>query len=443
MRRIVLAVLGGWVLLGQMPGALAAGSNADERPNFLFILADDLGKEWLSCYGSETHRTPNIDRLAESGVRFENVWATPLCTPTRHELLTGRYPFRTGWTVHNDVPRWGEPCFHWDREYCLVRSLREAGYATAISGKWQINDLRTHPDALARHGFDEHCVWPGFETGNPPAAERYFNPFLQINGKRQTQEGKFGPDLLCDFTIEFMKRHKDRPFFAYHAMVLPHPPMTRTPANRDTTATGVALYPGMVDYVDGIVGRLVSAVKELGIERRTVVVFAADNGSPGLRARMRGLDVVGGKTQLTEPGICVPFMVCWPGQFPAGVVSHELVDFTDVLPTILDLAGIKPPAGVTLDGRSFASALRRDATAGGTREWIFSQLGENRVIRDKRYKLWSDGRFFDLQADPLERQDLSGSELPAHQAAREKLQRVLDSLPADQTLPFVNRPKGQ
>lgn len=436
----------GWLCL---MGVLAAVRplQADERPNFLFILADDLGKEWLSCYGSETHQTPHIDRLAGSGMRFNNVWAMPLCTPTRHALLTGRYPFRTGWTVHHDTPRWGEPGFDWNREYSLARSLREAGYATAISGKWQINDFRDYPDALKRHGFDEHCAWPGFETGNPASAERYFDPFLQINGERKTHKGKFGPEVLCDYTIDFMTRHKDRPFFAYHAMVLPHTPMTKTPLNLDTDKTGVQLHHGMVDYVDLVVGRLMSAVRELGIERKTIIVFAADNGTPGLRARMNGREWIGGKTKLTESGICVPFVVSWPGRAPAGVVSDELIDVTDILPTFLELAGAKPPADVELDGRSFASVLTEstaDSGGGSTgrparREWIFSQLGKNRVVRDKRYKLWSDGRFFDLTSDPLEEEDLSGSDRPEHQAARERLSRVLRNIPDDQPTPFKRR----
>lgn len=421
--------------------AVQSTAAAAERPNFLFILADDLGREWLSCYGSETHKTPNIDRLAASGVRFENAWATPLCTPTRHEMLTGRYPCRTGWTVHNDVPRWGGPCLDPQREYCLVRSLRDAGYATCISGKWQINDLRVQPDMFREHGFDEHCVWPGFETGNPPSAERYFDPFIQVNGRRETHKGKFGPDILCDYTIDFMRRHKDGPFFAYHPMVLPHTPMTKTPHNLDTEATGVALHPGMVDYVDHIVGRLCSALRDLGIERNTVVIFAADNGSPGLKARMRGLDVVGGKTRLTESGICVPFMVSCPGKIAAGRTSDELVDFSDILPTVIEMAGARLPPNITLDGRSFSGVLTGEGGK-SVREWIYSQLGENRVIRDKRYKLWSDGRFFDLKSDPLERDDLSGSGTAEQLAARDRLSKVLESMPADKKLPF-SRPSAE
>ena len=112
----------------------AAAIAADAKPNILFILADDLGKEWLSCYGSE-HRTPHLDRLAEQGMRFDHAYVAPLCTPTRHELLTGRYPFRTGWTRHHDSPRWGGQYFDWNREIAFPRILKSAGYATCMAGK--------------------------------------------------------------------------------------------------------------------------------------------------------------------------------------------------------------------------------------------------------------------------------------------------------------------
>lgn len=423
----------------QAPAAsTASGAPAREgqRPNIVFILVDDLGPEWLSCYGSE-HKTPNLDRLAETGIRFQTVYSTPLCTPTRHELLTGRYPFRTGWTVHHDTPRWGGQYFDWRREITFARLLRDAGYATAIAGKWQINDLRTHPDALQQHGFDEHCVWPGFEEGNPPAAERYFDPFVQTNGQRGTLKGKFGPDVFNEFLIDFIRRHKHRPFLAYHAMVLTHTPFTKTPHNKDTTAAGIALHPDMVNYVDHLVGRLVSVLDELQIRDRTLVIVTSDNGTvSGVRCRMNGRTVNGGKGKLIETGIRVPLIVNWPGKTPAGQVSDRLIDFTDFFPTLLDLAGVAPPDGVVLDGRSFAAVLQGRPDAQPAREWIFSQLGENRVIRDKRFKLYSDGRFYDVVADPEETTDLAGSDNPEVTAARKRLESKLDALPADAKLPF-------
>ena len=422
------------VLLGLSCFSIANGA---ERPNVLFILADDLGPEWLSCYGSEGQKTPNIDRLAAGGVRFENAWATPLCTPTRHVMLTGRYPYRTGWTVHNDVPRWGDPCFDWNREYCQVRSLRDAGYATAIAGKWQINDLRRQPDALKQHGFDEHCVWPGFETGNPPSGERHFDPFIQTNGDRRTHTGAFGPDVFRAYLADFITRHKQGPFFAYYAMVLPHPPMTRTPHNRDTMETGTALHRGMVDYLDFEVGQFMELLAALGIDHNTVVIFATDNGSPGLKMRMKGMEVTGGKSRLTETGIHVPLVVSGAGRFAPGV-RQDLVDFTDILPTVLALAGAKPPSGVTLDGRSFAPVLTGRTEGYTPRKWVFSQLGETRVIREARYKLWSTGKLYDLQADPLEQHDLSGQEDAQALAARQRLRTALDGLPTDKKLPFTH-----
>ena len=419
----------------------ALGCSAPHRPNILFIMADDLGKEWLSCYGSECHQTPNLDRLATGGIRFENVYATPLCTPTRHLLLTGRYPFRTGWTKHHDAPRWGGQYFDWNREITFARVLRSAGYATAIAGKWQINDLRTHPRALQRHGFDEHCVWTGFETGNRPSAERYFDPFIQHNGKRGTHKGAFGPDVFADFLIDFMARHKDRPFLAYYPMVLPHTPFTKTPHNTETTAKEFELAPGMFDYVDYQVGRLIETLDELNIRDRTIVFFTTDNGTvKGVQGRARGRLVDGGKMTLTEAGICVPFIVNGPQRLPAGRVCDELIDFSDIFPTLIDLAGAELPRGTALDGRSFADVLQGRAPGPPGRQWIFSQLGQDRVARDKRFKLYSDGRFYDIAADFLEQHDLRDSNEAHIATARTRLTAILKSLPPDAKLPFKRGP---
>jgi len=418
----------------------ALGCSAPKRPNIVFIMADDLGKEWLSCYGSECHQTPNIDCLAASGIRFENVYATPLCTPTRNELLTGRYPFRTGWTTHYDSPRWGGQYFDWNREITFARQLRSAGYATAIAGKWQINDLRKQPDVLNKHGFDEHCVWTGFETGNPPSGERYFDSYIQQNGQRGTRKGTFGPDIFADFVIDFIKRHKDQPFLVYYPMVLTHTPFTQTPHNLDTTATGAKLHPGMVDYVDSLVGRLLKTLDQLNLRDNTIVFFTSDNGTvSGVKCQACGKLVNGGKATLAEPGICMPFIVTGP-QVPRGKVTDELVDFSDICPTLIDLAGAKRPQGVTLDGRSFAGCLHGQAASQPRRQWIYSQLGQDRVVRDKRYKLYNDGCCYDVQADLLETNDLRDSDKAEVAAARDRLSAVLKSLPPDATLPFEPGP---
>lgn len=444
MQRNISRILVKLWLLG-VAGSCAAGERAyagtagdTSRPNFLIILVDDLGPEWLSCYGSE-HRTPQINRLALEGMRFTTAWATPLCTPTRHELLTGRYPFRTGWTTHHDTPRWGGQYFDWRREVTFARLLRSAGYATAIAGKWQVNDLRAQPDALRNHGFDEHCVWPGGETGNPPSHERYFDPYIQENGRRGARPGAFGPDVFTDYIIDFMRRNREKPFLAYHAMVLTHTPFTKTPANSGGSERRGALFPGMVDYTDRLVGRMLAALDDLKIRERTVVIFLTDNGTAmGLKCRAGGTTVVGGKGGLKETGIHVPLIVSWPGHVAGGSESGELVDGSDLFPTILELAGVAMPQDRSFDGVSFAPALLNRPAAKPRRDWIYSQLGGPRVVRDQRYKLWSDGRFYDLKADPAEAQDLGQSGAPEIVAARRRLEQVLKSLPPDAKLPFAS-----
>src|SRR5262245_4302434 len=307
--------------------ALTSSLRADGRPNIVFIMADDMGREWVSCYGA-AQRTPHIDRLAAQGVRFLNAWSSPICTPTRCQLLTGRYPFRTGWTDHHDVPRWGGKGLDPEREVTFARLLKQAGYATAIGGKWQINDLRKDPEILKKHGFDEHRVWVGFEAGNPPSAQRYWEPFLQTNGERKTHVGQFGPDLVNDFLIDFIKRHRDGPFLAYYPMMLPHPPYVPTPPRKNDPPKGQqALYGGMVTYIDHLVGRIVKAVDELGLADRTIILFTTDNGSPVAGGQIDGQAYPAGKGRIADCGMHEPFVVRAPGLSKGGRVTDDLVDF--------------------------------------------------------------------------------------------------------------------
>jgi arylsulfatase A-like enzyme len=401
-----------------------------EKPNVVLIMADDLGRDWLGSYGSEENVTPNLDKLAATGLRFETCYSTAICTPTRHMLLTGRYPFRSGWTVHHDAPRWGGQFFDPEREITFARALKKAGYATALMGKWQVNDLRVDRDVLARHGFDEHCVWTGYETGNPPSYVRYWDGYLQINGRRPDPTGTFGPDVCTDFAIDFIRRNKDRPFLAYYGMILVHGPHKTTPHNKD----GKGTYKGQVEYLDHLVGRIVASLDELGIRDRTIVIFTTDNGS-SQGARAWGAQQPKGKGKVAERGVHVPFIVNCPGLVPGGKTTDRLIDLSDVLPTLADLAGAPLPDGVALDGRSFASELLGAEGGPRPREWIFSQVGSRRVIRDKRFTLYNDGRFYDVAADPGETSDLSGSSEPAVAAARRRLTEILDSFPPDTPLP--------
>ena len=429
--RTISLLLSLWAALLIGPQAVPAESAG--KPNLVFIMVDDMGRDWARCYGAR-HETPNLDRLAAAGVRFTNAWCAPICTPTRVELLTGQYPFRTGWTSHHDVPRWGGKGFDWDKFVSFARVLKGAGYRTAIGGKWQINDFRKHPDALERHGFDEHCVWTGYETGNPPSYKRYWDGYLMTNGKRATHA--YGPDVINAFLIDFIKRHKDGPFLVYYPMMLVHGPHLPTPLTKDDPPQGKeSLYAANVTYMDRLVGRIVKTVDELGIADNTVIMFTCDNGS-SCAGVLGGKAYPNGKGQLADRGVHVPLIARAPGLTAGGRVCDDLVDFTDMLPTLAELAGAQLPDGVTLDGRSFASSITGKDSGAAKRAWIFSQVGGGRMVRDKRYLLNSKGGFYDLSEDPLQQRDLSQSSRPEHVAARQRLARALENLPPDGEPPF-------
>ena len=163
----------------------------ESRPNIIVIMVDDLGKEWISYYGAEDISTPNIDALAKSGVSFNNVYSMPQCTPTRVTLLTGQYPFRHGWVNHWDVPRWGGGV-HFDETMnpSIGIEMKKAGYTTCIAGKWQIDDFRVEPDALTKNGFDEFCMWTGYESGIKESANRYQDPYIYTKEGSKTYNGE-------------------------------------------------------------------------------------------------------------------------------------------------------------------------------------------------------------------------------------------------------------
>lgn len=436
---------------------ISRAAEKDVRPNILFIMVDDLGKEWISCYGAEDIETPNIDALAKTGMRFENAYSMPQCTPSRATLLTGQYPWRTGWVNHWDVPRWGVGYFDWKlrENMTFARIMKTAGYATAAVGKWQINDFRVTPDAMKKHGFDDWCMWTGYETGNKPSAERYWDVYINTPQGSKTCAGKFGPDVYTDYLIRFMAEHKDQPMMLYFPMALTHGPSTTTPAEPDVE-TKLEKHKAMIHYTDLLVGRLCTAFDKLGIRDRTIIIFTTDNGSGGGHSgTINGRKIRGGKAKKTENGVCAPFIVNCPGLVPQGVVTDALTDFTDLLPTFAELGGAKVPKDLKIDGVSIAPLLLGKAEA-SRRRWIMAlghgaaRLDEKgvrgkvdyteRVIRDKHYKVWVSeqrkiSQLYDLQSDPFEQKNLIGSTKPEHLAAMEKFQAVVDTMPEKDARP--------
>jgi len=406
----------------------------ETRPNIIFILVDDLGKEWVSCYGAEDIQTPNIDQLAASGKQFHNVYSMPQCTPSRLTFLTGQYPFRHGWVNHWDVPRWGGGA-HYDENLnpSLGKEMKKAGYRTAIAGKWQIDDFRVEPDALTRNGFDEFCMWTGYETGIPASAERYQNPYIYTKSGSKSYADEFGPDIFQNFVIDFIKQAKDKPFFVYYPMVLPHTPFVDTPD--EIGVDNLSKFKAMVSYVDKITGNIVKALEDSKQRENTLIIWTTDNGSTQrITGIYQGQRVKGGKMTNAEAGINAPFIASWPKYIIPNTASNALIDFTDFYPTFLDLAGVTVKKeweenGIQhiLDGQSFKSVLKDNALKSG-RDWMLSMGGGNhaqltedgvenqfvyrdRMLRTERYKLHINSfgeaaAFYDLQTDPFEKNNL-------------------------------------
>ena len=452
-------------------GAMTAGGstgmaaeNSASKPNILFILVDDLGKEWISCYGAEDIQTPNIDALAKGGMKFHNAYSMPQCTPSRTTLLTGKYPWRNGFVNHWDVPRWGVGYFDWKQQEntTFARLMKENGYVTCAAGKWQINDFRIEPQAMQKHGFDDWAMWTGWETGNDASRERYQNPYINTPEGSKTYQGQFGPDIYVDRLIQFMRTHKDKPMCLYFPMALTHTPLVATP-DEPNARSPIDKHKAMVRYTDKLVGQLVDALNELGIRERTVVIFTTDNGTTGkITGTLNGHRVKGAKAQESEAGVCEPFIVNCPGLVPAGTETDALTDFSDLLPTFVELGGGKIPDDLTIDGVSIAPVILGQKEDAG-REWIMA-LGHGparldqqgvrgvkdfatRVIRDKRHKVWVSTekkiiRLHDLKKDPWETANLLDSELTEHKQALQKFQAVVDSLP-DQDARPVYEPRAE
>ena len=407
-----------------------------EKPNIIFVMIDDLGPEWVSCYGAEDITTPQMDALAKTGMKFNAAYSMPQCTPTRATLLTGQYPFRHGWVNHWDVPRWGAGC-HFDPKHNITfaRQLKEVGYATGIAGKWQIDDFRVKPNALIEHGFDEWCMWTGYESQNKPSGERYWDAFVYQNvtgpgydgpssnirrsqadgsaversrakesntgdrpsdikdvglGVAGTYDDQFGPDVYNAFCCDFVKRHADKPFVLYYPMALTHGPLVWPPGDaqrefEEFSAKArigsqaelqkfekLAKHKAMVLHTDQLIGRLVDVLDEAGVRERTILIVITDNGtSGGITGHMNGRTVKGGKAKVTENGPRQPFIVNGPSIVPASVETDCLTDFTDLLPTFCELAGAPLPEDVTLDGMSIAPVILGEADD-GPREWIMA-----------------------------------------------------------------------
>ena len=350
---------------------------ADERPNIIVLLADDLGYRDLSCYGSPAVKTPNLDQLATDGMRINRFYAaSAVCTPTRASLLTGRYPLRMGITSHfTDRNQWLQPS-----TTTVAELLKGAGYNTAHIGKWHLGGLHVDGEGKRKedqpgprqHGFDhfqtqiEQQPLRG-KMGREKTMFRQGGTVLIRDDQRVTKEDpyytKHLTDANGDYSLDLIEKFAadDKPFFLNLWWLVPHMPYEPAiePHWKDTAAEGISenqhRFRSMVEHMDAKVGEILAKLNELEIADNTIVLFTSDNG-----AAYEGYigDLKGGKTDLHDGGLRVPMIVRWPAAIPAGQASEAFGHTTDLLPTFCEAAGVVLPEDLPLDGMSLLSHMK-------------------------------------------------------------------------------------
>lgn len=407
------------------------------KPNVVLILADDLGVECLSAYGGTSHKTPNIDRLAQTGMRFTRCFSNPLCSPSRAQLLTGRYPFQNGLKVvlHSKSQ---EDLYLHPSQPSFARQLKQHGYDTQIVGKWHVALEHKH-NTIRESGFDHYQTWLIFDKQGR-RTPKYWNPYLLRDDRIIADEIKdrYGPDVDLEVYLDFIKTSvkSKTPFLAYYSTCLPHYPWEPTPDSPDQSYRSPGegqkgdpkYFPDMLAYLDKQIGVMLQTLDDLGIAENTILLFMADNGTDAGLVNMWGDDkkVAGGKGSMTDRGTHIPMFVRWPGHIQPGSTCEDLVDLSDIFPTLCDLTGAQLPEQ-PLHGRSFAPQLF--GNPGQPREWIHIQNANKRQIRNSDFMLNNDDqlcRVVELWEAPAKPNENRYSEKEA--AARKALQSAFETL---------------
>lgn len=413
--------------------------NGNKKPNIILIMADDMGYECLGSYGSASYHTPNLDKLAENGVRFEHCYSQPICTPSRVKIMTGKYNFRNYSAFGHLDPR----------EKTFGNLLKDAGYSTCIAGKWQLNGisggkLPGWDDTNRPHhfGFDEYCLW---QLHNPKSeGERYADPLIVQNGKELPRdESQYGSEIISNYILDFIDRNKDHPFFVYYPMNLVHDPFVPTPDSKDWEDPSMrhladtSHFSDMMAYTDKIVGRIMNKLEQSGLAENTLVIFTGDNGTNvNIVSKMKdGRLIRGDKGRMTDGGTRVPLIAYWKGKSLKGNINQDLIDFSDFLPTLAEAAGISLPESQKVDGQSFLPQILGKPVTPKEHIYMYyapkwGKFDNGVFVRNHKYKLYDDGRFFDVEKDVLEQNPMGLSNLKGEVlAVGKKLQEVLDQMP--------------
>lgn len=369
-----------------------------QKPNVILIMSDDQGWGDLSFNGNSNLNTPNIDAIAKNGVTLENFYVQPVCSPTRAEILTGRYASRLGVYA---TSAGGERMNL--EETTIAEVFKTNGYHTAAYGKWH-NGMQPpyHPNA---RGFDDFYGFASGHWGN------YFSPILEHNGLLVRGDG-FLTDDLTNRGINFIEKHKSEPFFLYLPFNTPHSPM-QVPdrfwdrfkdkelalhftgdGEEDVAFTKAAL--AMVENLDENVGRVMDKLKSLEIEENTIVVFMSDNGPNSWRwnGGMRGR-----KGSTDEGGVRSPFFIQWKNELPAGRKRTPIASSVDILPTLVDLAGIPLETQKPLDGKSLKPLLVSEEVNNWDSGFVFNHWNGKTSVRSQNYRLDAQDRLYDITKD--------------------------------------------
>ncbi len=471
-RREYLKMTGLGLAAMAVPGLKnVCGQSAGKRPpNIVLIVSDDQGYNDLGCYGGEEIKTPNLDRLAGDGVRLTSFYVTwPACTPSRGSLLTGRYPQRNGTydMFRNDKVdydyRYGpeEYAVSWEmvggmdvREVLIPRVLKKAGYASGIFGKWDLGQL--HRFLPLQRGFDEFY---GFtNTGiDYWTHERYGVPSMYRNNEQTTEDkGTYATELFKREALQFINKHKDRPFFCYIPFNAPHGasnlerprPGVQAPLDyvrmhygeydpEDRRRARRMRYMGAVTYMDEAIGQVMDLLTEHGLEDNTVVIFFSDNGGSGIADNT---PLRGGKGRMFEGGLRVPCIVRWPGVIPGGTVCDQFLSSMEIFPMLCNAAGTKLPRGVVLDGFDMKGVLKGEQES--RRNEMFWQRRADKAARVGNIKWVESSRgsgLFDLSKDISEQNDLSKEKPELLQKMKSRFQAWKKQMAqADSRRPFKN-----
>jgi arylsulfatase A len=432
---------------------------AQERPNIILIMADDMGRETVGAHGGLSYRTPVLDNMGAEGLVFDHCYSLPICTPSRVKIMTGKYSFRN-YVAFGKLD---------ESEKTFGNALQDAGYETAIVGKWQLGGDHHQIKAF---GWDEYCLCNGvrpIDKESKPyrsGKERYWQARGVIaNGEYYKTDEDYGPDMVSEYATNFIKRERNKPFFLYYPMILPHSPWAPTPHSKGGDKSGakvseVQYFKDNIEYIDHLVSRVVKALEESGQRKNTIIIFTGDNGSgypvpvtasnehlrrvgsvsgwgdyeeillePGDTSPTRTVkgkemvqegplsettygDVPGRKNLMLRDGTGVPCVMDWPRYREAynkmGHRHDDLIDFSDFFTTILEVA--QTSVDYPTDGISFASRLRGEGA--NNRKFVFCHYWRSGrdpkrardAIHDGKYKLYSDGSFFDLANDSDEKQ---------------------------------------